>query len=98
MTNVGTFRAYVQAYIESHHGIKKDMLMLVRQLQPQPNGLPLEIYCYTATTAWVEYEGIQADIFDHLYAILPEFGLRVFQGPSGADIREALRAATARAA
>jgi miniconductance mechanosensitive channel len=98
VTNVGTFRAYVQAYIESHHGIKKDMLMLVRQLQPQPNGLPLEIYCYTATTAWVEYEGIQADIFDHLYAILPEFGLRVFQGPSGADIREALRAATARAA
>ena len=98
VTNVGTFRAYVQAYIESHQGIKKDMLMLVRQLQPQPNGLPLEIYCYTATTAWVEYEGIQADIFDHLYAILPEFGLRVFQGPSGADIREALKAATARAA
>ena len=98
VTNVGTFRAYVQAYIESHPGIKKDMLMLVRQLQPQPNGLPLEIYCYTATTAWVEFEGIQADIFDHLYAILPEFGLRVFQGPSGADIREALRAATARTA
>lgn len=98
VTNVGTFRAYVQAYIEAHPGINKDMLMLVRQLQPQPKGLPLEIYCYTATTAWDEYEAIQADIFDHLYAILPEFGLRVFQEPSGADIRDALAAATAHAA
>lgn len=98
VTNVGTFRAYVQAYIEWHPGINKDMFMLVRQLQPQPQGLPLEIYCYTATTAWVEYEGIQADIFDHLYAVLPEFGLRVFQQPSGADISTAAKALTAHAA
>jgi miniconductance mechanosensitive channel len=91
ITNIGTFRAYVQAYVESHPRIRKDMFMLVRPLQPQPNGLPLEIYCYTATTAWAEYEGIQADLFDHLYAILPEFGLRVFQQPSGADVNRALR-------
>jgi miniconductance mechanosensitive channel len=91
ITNVGTFRAYVQAYVESHPRIRKDSFLLVRQLQPQPDGLPLEIYCYTATTAWAEYEGIQADLFDHLYAILPEFGLRVFQQPSGADVSRALR-------
>jgi miniconductance mechanosensitive channel len=98
VTNVGTFRAYVQAYIEAHPGINQDMFMLVRQLQPQSKGLPLEIYCYTATTAWGEYEAIQSDIFDHLYAILPEFGLRVFQEPSGADIGDALRTVTAHAA
>jgi miniconductance mechanosensitive channel len=86
VTNLGTFRAYVQAYIENHPRIHKGMLILVRQLQPGPTGLPLEIYCFTSTTAWVEYEGVQADIFDHLYAILPEFGLRVFQQPSGEDI------------
>jgi miniconductance mechanosensitive channel len=90
VTNVGTFRAYVQAYLENHPRVHKDMILLVRQLQPGPTGLPLEIYCFTATTAWVEYEGIQADIFDHLYAILPEFGLRVFQQPSGEDVRRAL--------
>lgn len=90
VTNVGTFRAYVQAYIEAHPGIHTEMFRLVRQLQPGPTGLPLEIYCYTAKTAWADYEGIQADIFDHLYAILPEFGLRVFQQPSGADVSRAL--------
>ena len=87
VTNIGTFRAYVQAYIDNHPRIHKEMFRLVRQLQPGPTGLPLEIYCFTSTTAWAEYEGIQADIFDHLYAILPEFGLRVFQQPSGEDLR-----------
>ena len=90
VTNVGTFRAYVQAYLQQHPRIHKDMTLLVRQLQPGPTGLPLEIYCFTSTTAWAEYEGIQADIFDHLYAILPEFGLRVFQQPSGGDVRRAV--------
>lgn len=85
-TNVGTFRAYVQAYIEAHEGINPELFRLVRQRQPGPTGLPLEIYCYTAKTGWADYEGIQADIFDHLYAVLPEFDLRVFQGPSGTDI------------
>ncbi len=90
VTNIGTFRAYVQAYLQSHPRIHQEMTMLVRQLQPGPTGLPLEIYCFTSSTAWAEYESIQADIFDHLYAILPEFGLRVFQQPSGADVGSAL--------
>jgi miniconductance mechanosensitive channel len=90
VTNIGTFRAYVQAYLQNHPRIHKDMLILVRQLQPGPTGLPLEVYCFTSTTAWVEYESIQADIFDHLYAILPEFDLRVFQQPSGEDVKQAI--------
>ncbi len=90
LTNLGTFRAYVQAYVEAHPGIHPEMFRLVRQLQPGPTGIPLEVYCYPAKTAWADYEGIQADIFDHLYAILPEFGLTVFQQPSGADISRAL--------
>jgi len=64
----------------------------VRQMAPEPHGLPLEIYCFTNTVVWVEYEAIQSDIFDHLLAILPEFGLRVFQDPSGFDMREFIRA------
>lgn len=84
-TNIGTFRAYVEAYLRDHPGVHNGMTLIVRQLQPGPQGLPLEIYCFTNTVAWVAYEGIQADIFDHLLAILPEFGLRVFQDPSGPD-------------
>ncbi|QEH81099.1 mechanosensitive ion channel [Sphingomonas sp. C8-2] len=91
-TNIGTFRAYVVAYLRSHARVSQDMTMLVRQLQPGPQGLPLEIYCFTATTAWADYESIQADIFDHLLAILPEFGLRLFQEPSGQDVRRLLAA------
>ncbi|HRE44702.1 MAG TPA: mechanosensitive ion channel [Terricaulis sp.] len=88
VTNLGTFRAYVLAYLKAHSRIAAGMTLLVRQLDPTPQGLPLEIYCFTSTTAWGEYEGIQADIFDHLLAILPEFGLRVFQEPSGRDIEQ----------
>ena len=62
------------------------MTQMVRQLAPTPHGLPLEIYCFTATVSWIPYEGVQADIFDHLIAILPEFGLRLFQQPSGLDL------------
>ncbi|HEY4586016.1 MAG TPA: mechanosensitive ion channel family protein [Brevundimonas sp.] len=87
-TNIGAFRAYVQNYLENHSGIRQDMTLLVRQLQPTETGLPLEIYAFTATTAWAEYEAIQGDIFDHLLAILPEFGLRLFQSPSGADFSQ----------
>ena len=86
VTNIGTFRAYVVAYLAAHPRVHQGLTQMVRQLQPGPTGLPLEIYCFTATTAWVEYEGIQADIFDHLYAIVSEFGLRVFQEPTGADL------------
>ena len=84
-TNIGAFRAYVQNYLENHPRIRQDMTLLVRQMQPTETGLPLEIYAFTATVAWAEYEAIQADIFDHLLAILPVFDLRLFQSPSGAD-------------
>ena len=90
VTNLGTFRAYVERYLRAHPGVHQNMTLMVRQLSPTADGLPLEIYCFTNTTAWNAYEGIQSDIFDHLLAILPEFGLRVFQHPSGADF-QALR-------
>ncbi|OYW93585.1 MAG: mechanosensitive ion channel protein MscS, partial [Alishewanella sp. 32-51-5] len=87
ITNLGTFRAYVLHYLKNHAGIHQNMTCMVRQLAPGADGLPLEIYCFTNTTAWVNYENIQSDIFDHLLAILPEFGLRVYQHPSGMDVR-----------
>lgn len=88
ITNLGTFRAYVNHYLRNHAGIHQNMTLMVRQLAPTADGLPLEIYCFTNTTAWVAYEGIQADIFDHLLSIIPEFGLRVYQHPSGQDVRD----------
>lgn len=90
VTNLGTFRAYVIAYLRAHARVHKELTQLVRQLQPTAQGLPLEIWCFTSTTAWAEYESIQADIFDHLLAIMPEFGLRIFQEPSGIDMRNML--------
>ena len=84
ITNLGTFRAYVERYLRHHPQVHRDLTLLVRQLQPGPTGLPLEIYCFTNDTRWAVYEGIQSDIFDHLLAILPEFGLRVFQESSDA--------------
>ncbi len=84
VTNLGTFRAYVQQYLKHNPRIHQEMTQLVRQLQPTEYGLPLEIYCFTASTAWAEYEAIQSDVFDHLLAILPAFGLRVFQQSSDA--------------
>ncbi len=88
LTNIGTFRAYVERYLRNHPGIhQKGMTLMVRQLSPTSEGLPLEVYCFTNTIAWAEYEGIQSDIFDHLLAIAPEFNLRVYQAPSGADMR-----------
>ena len=94
LTNIGTFRAYVNAYLRAHPRLRQDMTLMARMLQPTENGMPIEIYAFTATTAWTEYEGIQADIFDHLVAILPEFGLRAFQNPSGSDLALALRPGT----
>ncbi len=84
LTNVGTLRAYIIAYLKAHPRINEGRFtLLVRQLKSGPQGLPIELYCFTDTTNWNEYEGIQADIFDHLMAIVPEFGLRVFQEPTG---------------
>lgn len=87
VTNLGTFRAYVERYLRAHPGVHQGMTLLVRQMPLSGEGLPVEIYCFTNTTVWAQYEGIQGDIFDHLLSILPEFGLHVFQHPSGRDFR-----------
>jgi miniconductance mechanosensitive channel len=86
LTNVGTFRAYCLAYLRSHELLHQDMTLLVRQLQPSPEGLPIQIYVFTKDTRWAYYEDIQADIFDHLLAVIPQFNLKVFQKPSGKDL------------
>jgi miniconductance mechanosensitive channel len=86
LTNVGTFRAYVVAYLRSHAAIHQGMTLLVRQLAPTAEGLPIELYCFTRSTDWGIYEDVQSDIFDHLLAIAPQFGLRIFQAPSGFDL------------
>jgi miniconductance mechanosensitive channel len=85
LTNIGTFRAYIMAYLKSHPQIRQDRTFLIRQLAPGDNGLPIEIYIFTDTTVWAEYEAIQADIFDHLLAVIPEFGLAPFQNSSGKE-------------
>ena len=87
LTNLGTFRAYIEFYLKQHSGIAQNQSLMVRQLQPTSDGLPLEIYAFTNTTVWTAYEAIQSDIFDHLLAIIPEFGLRIYQAPSGADVK-----------
>ncbi len=88
LTNLGTFRAYVEFYLKQHPGINQSQSLIIRQLQPSSEGLPLEIYAFTKTTAWKEYESIQSDIFDHLLAIIPEFDLKVYQAPSGSDLKQ----------
>ncbi|RUM89830.1 MAG: mechanosensitive ion channel family protein [Thermodesulfatator sp.] len=87
MTNLGTFRAYLIEYLKQNPNIRKDMTFLVRQLAPTPDGLPLEIYVFSKNTEWAAYEAIQSDIFDHVLACVPEFGLRVYQRPSGSDLK-----------
>ncbi|MEW7313950.1 mechanosensitive ion channel family protein [Buttiauxella gaviniae] len=87
MTNVGTFRVYLNEYLKNHPHIRKDMTLMVRQLAPGAEGLPIEIYAFTNTVVWLEYEAIQADIFEHIFAVVDQFGLRVHQAPTGNDIR-----------
>ena len=89
-TNLGTFRAYVVAYLRSHPGVNQDMTLLVRQRDPTPHGIPMEIYCFSADVRWAPYENLAGDIFDHLLAVLPEFGLRVYQQPGSGDVATAL--------
>ncbi len=88
LTNVGTFRAYCVAYLRQHPKVHQDMTLLVRQLAPGAQGLPLEIYVFSNDTAWARYEDIQGDIFDHFLSVLPEFGLSAYQAPSGADLEK----------
>jgi miniconductance mechanosensitive channel len=88
LTNLGVFRQYVTRYLKQRPDLHHEkMTWLVRQLDPGPTGLPLEVYVFARTTEWVEYEGIQADIFEHLVAAAPQFCLRVFQEPTGVDLR-----------
>ena len=88
LTNIGTLRAYIVSYLKQHPDLDtKGMTFLVRQLKPSSQGLPIEIYVFSSDTRWSAYEDIQADIFDHLLAMIPEFGLRAFQAPSGSDVR-----------
>ena len=87
ITNIGCFRAYIQKYLENHPDIHLEMSHLARQLDPSAEGLPIEVYAFTRETEWQAYEQIQSDLFDHLLAILPEFGLRLYQSPTGADFR-----------
>jgi len=86
LTNIGTFRAYCQTYLKTHPHIAQDKTLLVRQLQPTEHGLPLEIYVFVNNTVWAFYEGVQADMFDHLLSVAKVFDLKVFQQPSGADV------------
>lgn len=91
MTNVGTFRAYTEAYLRAHPNISKDLTLLVRQLQPTEYGLPIEIYVFTNVTDWLQYEAIMADIFDHILAAAREFDLHIYQNPTGSDFGKLTR-------
>ncbi len=86
LTNLGTFRAYLTEYLRRHSGINNDMTLMVRQLAPSAEGLPIEIYVFSLDKDWVAYEALQADVFDHLLSVVGEFDLRVFQRPTGRDM------------
>lgn len=87
MTNLGVLRAYMESYLRNHAMISNDLTLMVRQLEPTPEGLPVQVYCFSVDKAWVNYESIQADIYDHFIAVVPEFDLRLFQRPTGADFK-----------
>jgi len=91
LTNIGVLRIYIENYLKRHPKIRQDMTLIVRQLAPTENGLPLEIYAFVNDTNWAVYESVQADIFDHIFAAAPTFGLRIFQNPAGYDFKQALR-------
>lgn len=95
LTNLGTFRAYLAAYLKANNNIHKTLTQMVRQLDPGPNGIPLEVYAFASDISWVAYEGIQSDLFDHIFAVLPQFGLRVYQNPTGYDMRQMITGITA---
>lgn len=90
LTNLGTFRAYLVEYLRVHPGIHQGMTLIVRQLAPGPEGIPVEVYGFSNDIRWDVYEGIQGDLFDHILAMIPEFGLRVYQTPTGSDLIRAL--------
>lgn len=87
LTNLGVFRKYLDTYLRQHPSTHKEMTMMVRQLQPTDAGIPIEIYAFTSSPQWIAYENAQSDIFDHILAIIPQFDLRVFQTPTGDDLK-----------
>ncbi len=87
LTNIGTFRKYIEFYLRSNPNLKQDLTLLVRQLQVTPEGLPIEVYAFSSDQRWAYYEAIQADIFDHIFSIIHEFDLKLFQSPSGYDFK-----------
>lgn len=94
LTNLGTFRHYAEEYLKSRPFITQadpGFTLMVRQLPPNAQGIPLEVYCFTNTTAWTQYENYQSDIFDHLFAVLPEFGLYAYQQPSGRNLSKLIK-------
>ena len=91
VVNLYVFRSYLQNYLKEHPRTHKELMIMVRQMQPTSEGLPLEIYCFSNTTVWSEYEQIQGEIFDHILAVIPEFGLRIFQRPSGNDLSTTIK-------
>ena len=91
VVNLYVFRNYLQNYLRKHPRTHKELMIMVRQMQPTSEGLPLEIYCFSNTTVWLEYEQIQGEIFDHILAVIPEFGLRIFQRPSGNDLSTTIK-------
>ncbi|MEN8181104.1 MAG: mechanosensitive ion channel domain-containing protein, partial [Myxococcota bacterium] len=88
LTNVGTLRAYIESYLRQHPKVHQGLTLIVRQLAPGAEGLPIEIYCFANDTEWAAYEGIQSDIFDHILAISPEFDVRIYQNPTGRDLAD----------
>lgn len=88
MTNVGTFREYMEKWISDNPNINQEMTHMVRQLQPGPAGLPIEIYCFSAKQSWIDYENIQSDLFDHIYSVMPLFNLKAFQYSGTISSRE----------
>jgi miniconductance mechanosensitive channel len=88
MTNIGIFRAYIQNYLARNPNVNQEMTSMVRQLDPTEHGVPLEVYCFSKIKTWVEYEGIQSDIFDHIFAVAPFFDLEIFESPAGSDFQK----------
>ena len=86
VTNLEAFRAYVEGYVLAHPKTHREMTLMVRQLAPGPHGVPIEVYCFSKETDWVRYEAFQSEVFNHLFAVLPDFGLRAFQERSGSDL------------
>ncbi len=91
LTNIGTFRKYIELYLKENQKLKQDLTLLVRQLQVTPEGLPMEIYAFSADQRWAYYEAIQADIFDHIFSVIHEFDLKLFQSPTGTDLKDFLK-------